>query len=309
MQEEVHYLYKIANLVNGKLYIGVTTNPTKRKAQHFTKSKTGRLVNKAVEKYGKASFTFEVICIGSKEYIYDLEQKAILSYNSCADVGHGYNLCVGGLINNQVNKGKSISKRSDDKSVYVSGFWFPNKRTSLKALNWGEGMFNFRKKEKVLGEVSYSKKRYGPQEFVYVMGFWFPSKKKAIVSLNITPAVYEKRRLEDSLGDLLLPTRKSNSTALKVPNYYKGFWFPDLFIAGEVFNKRPESIRQQILRGVFEENNKIKKVKPSRNYMAEGKEFSCLEEASIFLGIPLNTIKHRISKKIPTYGYIYSTQG
>lgn len=305
MQENIHYLYKITNLVNGKLYIGVTTNPTKRKLQHFTKSKVGRLVNKAVEKYGKDNFTFEVICIGSKEYIYDLESKAILSYNSDANEGHGYNLCIGGMINNQVNKGKSISKRSDDKPVYVSGFWFPNKRTSLKALNWGEGMFNFRKKEKVLGKISYSKKRYGPQQFVYAAGFWFPSKKVVIKSLDISPSVYEKRRIEGSLGDLISPERKSNSTALGVPNYFKGFWFPSLYTASEIFNMRPETIRQRILRGSFEEKSGKTKTKTVRQYLVKGVVFSSLQEASDHFNIPYTTVKNRVSKKLPDYGYTY----
>ena len=310
MQEDLHYLYKITNLVNGKLYIGVTNNPDKRKKQHLTKSREGRLVNKAVEKYGKTNFTFEVICIGTKEYIYDLESKAILLYSSDASNGHGYNLCAGGLVNNQINKGKSISKRSDDRFVYVAGFWFPNKRTSLKSLGWGEGMFNFRKKDAVLGETYYVKKRTGPQEFVYVTGFWFPNKKSALDHTNLSPNMYEKRRKNGTLKDLSYSeTRKSNSTALLVPNYYKGFWFPDLIVASKFFNKRPESIRQQILRGVFEENSKIKKQKPSRNYMAEGLEFKSLDEASLSLNISATTIKNRISKGFPNYGYIYSTKG
>lgn len=307
MQDDVHYLYKITNLVNGKLYIGVTTNPTNRKAQHFTKVKKGRPVNKAVKKYGKENFTFEVLCIGTRDYIYALEQKAISSYDSLV-TGHGYNLSVGGMGGKGGLRGP-VKSRSDDKEIYVSGWWFPNLRTALSKLQWGQGLFNSRKKRNLLGEIKIPEKKSGPQKFVYALGFWFPSKKYALAALDISQNVYEKRRVEGYLGDIKVPQRKSNSTALKVPNYYKGFWFPDLFIAGQVYNKRPESIRQQILRGVFEENNKIKKEKPSRNYMAEGKEFSSLEEASLALGIPLNTIKNRISKKIPTYGYIYSTQG
>lgn len=310
MQEDTHYLYKITNLVNGKLYIGVTNNPIKRKAQHFTKSKKNRLVNKAVEKYGKENFSFEVLCLGLKDYIYKLESKAIISYNSDAKSGYGYNLCAGGLINNQINKGKSVYKRSDDKSVYVSGWWFPNKRTSLKTLKWGDGIFNSRKKEGALGKTYYVKKRSGPQEFVYVTGFWFPSKKSALEHTTLSPNIYEKRRRNGTLWNVSYSeTRKSNSTALLVPNYYKGFWFPELVTASILFNKTPESIRQQILRGVFEENSNIKKERPSRNYMAEGLEFKSLDEASLSLNISATTIKNRISKGFPNYGYTYSTKG
>lgn len=256
MQEEVHYLYKITNLVNGKLYIGVTKNPKHRMRQHFHNKKQNKnsIIRKAVNKYGPENFKFEVVCIGNKEYIYDLEVKVIALYNTIED---GYNIKPGGIG----GAGHKVSVRSDDSPVYVSGFWFPNKRTAISSIN---------------------------------------------ISLN----VYEKRRQDGTLGNYpYLVPRKSNSTALKVPNYYKGFWFPDLFVAGEVFSKTPESIRQQILRGVFEENNKIKKEKPSRNYMVEGLEFKTIKEASEILEIPFTTIKNRISKGFPNYGYIYSTKG
>lgn len=306
--EDIHYLYKITNLVNGKLYIGVTKNPKHRQLSHFSEGE--RLVNKACEKYGKDNLTFEIICEGSKDYIYDLEIKAIKLYNSDATTGHGYNICSGGVHGNAGNVGREHLTRVDDTPYYVSGFWFPNRRTALKSLGWGEGMFSFRNKTGTLGETIIPAKRQGPQEPVYVSGFWFPSKKLAIASIGITPNVYEKRRKEGSLGQVCyLPKRKSNSTALKVPNYYLGFWFPDLITASAVFGKSPETIRKQILRGVFEEDNKIKQERPRRNYMAEGLEFETLDEASLVLSIPATTIKSRISKGVQNYGYIYSTKG
>lgn len=305
--EDIHYLYKITNLVNGKLYIGVTKNPKHRQLSHFSKGE--RLVNKACEKYGKDNLTFEIICEGSKDYIYDLEVKAIKLYNSDATTGHGYNICSGGIHGNAGNVGREHLTRVDDTPYYVSGFWFPNKRTALKSLGWGVGKFNSRHNSGVLGETEVTPKRQGPQEPVFVSGFWFSSKKQAMSVIPISQNVYENRRVAGTLGDVQQPDRKSNSTALKVPNYYRGFWFPDLTIASEIFKKSPESIRQQILRGVFEENNKVKQKPPSRNYLAEGLEFDSLEEASIALLIPANTIKNRISKGVPNYGYIYSTKG
>lgn len=252
--DNIHYLYKIVNLVNSKIYIGVTKNPIARKQQHLYHKtyKNTSLIKRAVKKYGPDNFRFEVICIGSLEYIYELEAKAISTYNS---VEVGYNIRPGGLG----GLGHKVFKRADDQPVFVAGFWFPNKRSSILSLN---------------------------------------------MSLN----VYEKRRKDGTLGiyPYTVP-RKSNSTALKVPNYYKGFWFPDLIIAGKVFNKRPESIRHQILRGVFEEDRNIKKEKPQRKYLADGQQFDTLLEASKVLCLPLTTIKNRISSKAFNYGYIYST--
>lgn len=308
MTDDTHYLYKITNKVNGKLYIGVTKNPKHRQLSHFSKGE--RLVNKAYKKYGKENLTFEIICVGTKDYIYDLEVKAIKLYNSDATTGHGYNVCSGGVHGDSGNVGREHLTRVDDTAYYVSGFWFPNKRTALKSLGWGSGMFNSRNKAGVLGDTLIQEKRQGPQEPVYVSGFWFTSKKVALVHTSITPNVYEKRRKEGSLGETYyLPERKSNSTALRVPNYYLGFWFPDLIVASEIFNKSPEAIRHQILRGVFEENNKVKQKSPRRNYLAEGLEFKSLEEAAMALLIPATTIKNRISKGVPNYGYIYSTKG
>lgn len=257
-----HYLYKITNQINSKIYIGVTNNPSLRYAQH--KSDKERLVGKAILKYGKDNFKFEIICIGNKEYIYELESKVIVLYNSDATTGHGYNLCTGGKINNQINRGKKIKKRKDDKSVYVSGWWFPNKRTALLSLDWKTGLYNSRVKSNTLGEVQFIKTRQGPQNPVYVSGFWFPSKKMAVYKINITPNVYEKRRKDGTLGNILLPKRKSNSTVLAKPCYFKGFWFPDVFTAGGVFEMKPETIRQRILRGSFEENSSVSKLVTER---------------------------------------------
>jgi hypothetical protein len=223
--------------------------------QHFYNRNQNKnsIIRKAVNKYRPENFSFEVICIGSREYIYDLEVKAITLYNT---IGSGYNIKPGGIG----GKGHKVKSRSDDSPIYVMGFWFPNKRTAL-------------------------------------------------TSMNLSPNVYESRRKAGTLGDnpYVVP-RKSNSTALRVPNYYKGFWFPDLFVVSELFNITPESARQRILRGYFEEDNKKSKNKIVRKYFVLGKSFTSLEEASEFHEIPLTTIKNRISKGVQNYEYTYEIQ-
>jgi len=249
-----YYLYKIINNLNGKIYIGVTSDPDKRKKQHlhYKRANPKTLIKRAVNKYGSNNFTFEVICSGSREYIYDLEVKAIELYESAKS---GYNLKPGGVG----GKGCSVPSRKDDKPVFAAGFWFPNKRT-------------------VLGKLG--------------------------ISLN----VYEARRQSGNLVNTQIAPRKTNSTALAVPNYFKGFWFPDLFIASEIFNIRPETIRQRILRGYVEEKGIKSSKKVIRKYSVLGKSFNTLQEASELFGIPYTTIKNRISKGVPSYGYIYEIQ-
>jgi group I intron endonuclease len=56
-------IYKITNLVNGKIYIGQTTssNPETRIKAHFKKQKSKDLVYQASKKYGKHNLKSEVI--------------------------------------------------------------------------------------------------------------------------------------------------------------------------------------------------------------------------------------------------------
>lgn len=201
-----HYLYKIENKVNGKLYIGVTKNLEHRKNCHLRYPNYKdeiRLVNLAVEKYGEESFDFSVLCVGDREYIYNLEVKAILAFNSHTTTGHGYNLCVGGKGGKGGKRGP-VNKRVDDKFVYVSGWWFPNKRTSLKTLGWKTGLYNSRERKGMLGIVQLQELKRSDDRFVFVSGFWFPNRRLAMKSLNWGVSKYNHRKRNNQLGDLTL---------------------------------------------------------------------------------------------------------
>jgi group I intron endonuclease len=88
------FLYIITNLVNGKQYVGITTDPDKRKSQHFTGCNGSKLVFQAVKKYGIENFTFEILYEGDKEYIKSLEIKIIETLGTM--IPSGYNLTAGG---------------------------------------------------------------------------------------------------------------------------------------------------------------------------------------------------------------------
>lgn len=200
MQEKVYYLHKITNLVNGKLYIGMTKDPIARKRQHLTKKNVNSLVCKAVKKYGKESFSFDVICVGSKEYISDLEEKAINLYGSNVSMG-GYNIALGGFGGSLPRRGKVTSRKSDI-YIYAAGFWFPNKRTVLTALNWTSSKYRYRVSTKTLGDVvnenltGYRNKIL--DEPCYYKGFWFSNISKAcevysIHTENIKKEIKDRR--------------------------------------------------------------------------------------------------------------------
>lgn len=258
LTQQTFYLYKLTNLVNGKSYIGVTKDPELRKRQHLTKMAVKNLVSKAVKKYGKENFKFEVICVGTKEYICDLEQKAIVLYNSHAVWGHGYNLAYGGYGGSPPRRGK-VGSRKDDKAVFVTGFWFPNKRTALTTLGWTGSKFRY-------------------------------------------------RRDKGLLGDIIFPELKTSRNSIKNnPCYYRGFWFPSIEIACNLYNMHSEAIKKDIRKGRFEQSDKIQNYKIVRKHFIDGKAYDSIEDAAESLGITKIALKGRYdTKKNPNkYSYTY----
>ena len=93
-------VYKITNKINGKSYIGVTTNSiAHRWAQHCRLAKSGcqRALYRAIRKYGQENFIRECIdnTITSLDELYQKEQEYIKKYNTFDSI-HGYNLTSGG---------------------------------------------------------------------------------------------------------------------------------------------------------------------------------------------------------------------
>ena len=86
-------LYTIENQVNGKWYIGISSQVARRWVDH--KSGHGsKLVYQAIKKYGLDSFKFDILCEGCEEDIKKLEIAMIEKYNTMAP--GGYNLTAGG---------------------------------------------------------------------------------------------------------------------------------------------------------------------------------------------------------------------
>jgi len=89
------YLYQITNLINGKIYIGQTNNITKRWSNHRCGNAPHQVISKAIQKYGKENFKFEVLYKNVPiEEINELEIKTIKE-KDCR-VPKGYNVTEGG---------------------------------------------------------------------------------------------------------------------------------------------------------------------------------------------------------------------
>ncbi len=94
MEQVRHSLYELL-FPNGKRYLGITSNFSKRMAEHsrLARLEKKRPVYKAIRRFGWGNVGKKVLAVGPKDYIADLEIKAITAFNSRE---HGYNVSLGG---------------------------------------------------------------------------------------------------------------------------------------------------------------------------------------------------------------------
>jgi group I intron endonuclease len=120
-------IYKVTNSINDKIYVGKTTKSLEeRMKHHFCHKKSNTVFHRAINKYGKESFKYEVLerCKIAEE-LSEREKYWIKYYNSI--LPNGYNMTVGGegtqeYILNEARKkiNKIISQKLKEK--YKNGF-------------------------------------------------------------------------------------------------------------------------------------------------------------------------------------------
>ena len=109
-------IYKIQNLINGKIYIGQSIHIKARFNAHKSEARNGntRPLYNAIRKYGVENFSFEVIEECSKEKLNEREIYWIKKYNS---FHNGYNLTLGGSEPYKVDIDLIYSLWDDGKSM------------------------------------------------------------------------------------------------------------------------------------------------------------------------------------------------
>lgn len=131
-------IYKVTNLVNGKIYIGKTVRTVEeRKKQHIyvaIHNNSNFIFHKALRKYGENSFTWEVIDTAETEN--DLKEKEIFwitHYNSYIQNknSNGYNMSLGGEGQSGL-KWSEESKRKLSESIKLSGRTKGSKNSNTK---------------------------------------------------------------------------------------------------------------------------------------------------------------------------------
>ena len=92
-------IYKITNLVNGKVYIGQAVDIEERWKEHKRNYKRlNQILYKAMRKHGIKNFSFEILILCEEEFLNLMEIYYIEKYNSYAYAkdSKGYNMTLGG---------------------------------------------------------------------------------------------------------------------------------------------------------------------------------------------------------------------
>lgn len=218
------YLYKITNLLNQKVYIGVTSRPEERFKQHLSKYSTCTKLRNSIQKNGAENFQYSILCVGEQEYILDLEKKAITAYDS---INNGYNLIWGNPRTGDTLLSQEVkSKISEGLNKYHS-----------KNIAWNHGI-----------KIGL-RKQYDPH---YVSGFWFPHLEVAAEKLGVTTTQLRRLRVKGTLGN----TAKLRKDSLESPCYVAGFWFKTLSQAEMYLNVPRKTLAKRIKDGNVEQESR-----------------------------------------------------
>lgn len=126
-------IYKIENKINHKIYIGQSIHPNQRFIEHLrgNNEKTCPL-HKAIKKYGKENFTFEIL--GWFEDYNEKEKEYIIKYRS--RIPNGYNVQAGGneppVLKENKNPHSTIDRKTADLIIEDALNWKIPKKTIIK---------------------------------------------------------------------------------------------------------------------------------------------------------------------------------
>ena len=120
----MHYIYKITDTLNNKIYIGQTGKPDYRWYQHRSYAKGDKpqqYIHRAMAKYGIDNFTFDIIATcQSQENVDEVESILIQQYNS-QDKQFGYNIKSGGNNAPHAEETKEKQRQATIKQIAEKG--------------------------------------------------------------------------------------------------------------------------------------------------------------------------------------------
>jgi len=106
-----YYLYELV-FKNKKKYIGISQDAKRRFIIHkaFARAGSRQAIHRAIRKYGEDSVRLKILVVGDKDYILEMEKKAIFILNTTSK-NFGYNMSFGGEISPVAGIGHSKKSR------------------------------------------------------------------------------------------------------------------------------------------------------------------------------------------------------
>jgi group I intron endonuclease len=205
MESKEYIIYKITNLINGKIYIGVTSRPDIRSRfiEHISGSNwSGRksILHIAISKYGKDNFNIEIIeKTDSIENMFILENKYIIKYDSFYLNGKGYNMTFGG--EGRVN---SVTTEETKKLLSLKGQEFNKTKRGIEIRNAAANKLRGRR---VSEEERENKRKVVPNKTSFTI--MSPS-KEIIHAANLTQFCKLHNLSRGALREVLRGKQKSH---------------------------------------------------------------------------------------------------
>lgn len=139
-------LYRLS-FPNGKAYIGISTNPSKRLRLHKKYAADGSkfAVHKAIRRFGFQNVRQEILLIGATPFILEMEACAIAEMRM-RDATIGYNMAAGGGANpmddpdvrQKVRLAQIGRKETPEVCAKKKASWTPERRAAMSALHKGK---------------------------------------------------------------------------------------------------------------------------------------------------------------------------
>lgn len=101
-----HYLYKTTNTITGKVYVGI--HSTRDLDDGYLGS--GKLLLRALRKYGKSAFTKEILEFFNSREDLDLAEETLVTFDFCKS-RQTYNIMPGGAYGSEERNGLSFKGR------------------------------------------------------------------------------------------------------------------------------------------------------------------------------------------------------
>ena len=193
-------IYEIFNIINGKSYVGQSTNITQRLSKHKSELRHNKHQNlhlqNAWNKYGEHSFLFNILEYCNIDELDDIERYYINIWN-LTNNQYGYNVESGGNLNktlstetkrkiSEAHKGKTPSEETRKKlSDNNARYWQGEKRSGETRKKISESTS---KTQNTTGfyRVCKNKNNVCKQGFVWVYRFYHNNKRYRLSSVSLS---------------------------------------------------------------------------------------------------------------------------